>query len=304
MIIDFNKELSKLNKVRTGEVKEAQKLDHITLDEHFRFKKSSFDIFIGHANVGKTTTVLYLMLLQTLKHNTKWLVYSSENEPYGLIRKLIEFKLGMPINKIDEVTMQEQGDYINQHFKFIYSNDLYTYRELLTLAKHVKDAWKYEGFMIDPYNSLKMDRNVLKGISSHEYHYQAASELRIFCKENEVSIWLNMHCVTEALRRRHKDSHQFAGHPQPPMMSDVEGGGKFGNRADNFYYIHRYTQHESDWMYSMLHTRKIKDTDTGARPTNLDNPIRLKSVLNNVGFEIDGINLIKPSKVTQQEVPF
>ena len=95
MIIDFNKELSKLNKVRTGEIKEAQRLGHTTLDEHFRFKKNSFDIFIGHANVGKTTTVLYLMLLQTLKHNTKWLVYSSENEPYGLIRKLIEFKLGI-----------------------------------------------------------------------------------------------------------------------------------------------------------------------------------------------------------------
>ena len=304
MIVDFDKEIIKLNKVRTGEIREAQKLGHPMLDEHFRFKKSSFDIFIGHANVGKTTTVLYLMLLQTLKHKTKWLVFSSENEPHSLIRKLIEFKLGMPINKIEEHIMLEQSGFINDHFKFIFSNDLYTYKELLSLAKHVKNAWHYDGFMIDPYNSLKMDRNVLKGINSHEYHYEVASEFRIFCKENEISIWLNMHCVTEALRRKHKESHYYAGHPQPPMMSDVEGGGKFGNRADNFYCIHRYTQHESDWMLSMVHTRKIKDTDTGARPTNLDKPIRLKSIINNVGFEIEGVNLIKPSKIHQSEVPF
>lgn len=304
MIIDFNKELEKLNLVRTGKIKEGLKLGLPILDEHLRFKYGNFNVVLGHANVGKTTTILYLQLLFTLKHKIKWLVYSSENEAYTLIRKLVEFMTGLPINKIDEDIMQEKAIFINEHFKFIDASTPYTYKELLTLAGHIKDAWSYDGFMIDPYNSLNLDRNVLKGISEHNYHYEVTSEFRIFCKTRNVSIWLNVHAVTEALRKKHSASHFYAEHPIPPMASDAEGGGKFVNRADDFFVIHRYTQHPSDWMYSMIHTRKIKDTDTGSRPTPMDEPIKLKSILNNVGFEINGINLINKLEYKQQEVPF
>ena len=54
----------------------------------------------------------------------------------------------------------------------------------------------------------------------------------------------------------------------------------------------------------MIHTRKIKDTDTGSRPTPIDNPIRLRSIINNVGFEIDGKNLIKDKPSEKKELPF
>jgi len=304
MIIDFNKELIKLNKVRTGQIQEGLKLGLPSLDEHLRFKYGNFNIMLGHANVGKTTTVLYLMLLFSIKHKIRWLVYSSENEAYALIRKLVEFMCGLPINKIDEETMNTKGDFINEHFKFIDTQTPYTYKELLNLAGHIKNAWSYDGFMIDPYNSLNLDRKVLKGISEHNYHYECTTDMRIFCKQNNVSIWLNVHAVTEALRKKHKPTHYYAEHPIPPMASDAEGGGKFVNRADDFFCIHRYTQHPTDWMYSMIHTRKIKDTDTGSRPTPMDEPVRLKSVINNVGFSIDGVNLINKLEYKQQKAPF
>ena len=47
-----------------------------------------------------------------------------------------------------------------------------------------------------------------------------------------------------------------------------------------------------------------KDVDTGGRPTPLEDPIRLKSVINNVGFEINGKNLLDLPKRVQINIPF
>jgi len=48
------------------------------------------------------------------------------------------------------------------------------------------------------------------------------------------------------------------------------------NKADDFLTIHRITQHPTDWMITEVHVRKIKDTETGGRPTTLDNPIKFE----------------------------
>jgi hypothetical protein len=77
------------------------------------------------------------------------------------------------------------------------------------------------------------------------------------------------------------------------MASDVEGGGKFVNRADDFWVVHRYIQHPSDWMYTDIHVRKVKEVETGGKPTSLDEPIKLKSMKNNVGFELEGKSIVK-----------
>lgn len=304
MLINLEKTLDKLNKVRTGKTKEGLALGIKQIDEYLRFKPGNFNVILGHANVGKTTVVLYLMLLYTIKHKIRWLVFSSENEPHTLIKKLVEFMEVQPINLVKADSFQARVDFINNHFKFIESEAMYTYVDLLELAKAVKDAWDYQGFMVDPYNSLMKDRKILQGLSSHEYDYEATSAFRIFCKRNNISMWLNTHAATEALRKKHAKEEFFGGHPIPPMASDVEGGGKFVNRADDFLVIHRYTQHSSEWMFSHLHVRKVKDIDTGGRPTIMEEPIRLRSIKNNVGFEIGGVNYIKPEKPKKQELPF
>ena len=304
MLINFEEQINRLNKVKNGQIKEGYRLDIPQIDEYFRFKKSDFGVIMGHANVGKTSVVLYLMLLYSRKHDFRWLVFSSENEPHQLIKKIIEYIESKPINKIETDVFNARVKWVNEHFKFIEPDNLYTYKELLELAQHVKNAWSYDGFMIDPYNSLIKDRNILKGINSHEYDYQAASEMRIFCKKNNISIWLCAHAVTEALRKKHSSGHPYAEHPIPPMASDIEGGGKWINRVDFFAVIHRYLYHPQDWMYSHIHIRKVKDIDTGGRPTSLDEPIRLKSIINNVGFEVNHRNIIEPFNEKQTEVPF
>ena len=102
MLIDYTKELQHLDRIRKGEIKEGLSLGIPEIDEFFRFKKGNFNVILGQANVGKTSMALYLMVLYSLRHNIRWVVFSSENEPYSIIRKLMEYLLAEPINKMSE----------------------------------------------------------------------------------------------------------------------------------------------------------------------------------------------------------
>tara|TARA_E500000318_G_scaffold105680_1_gene112852 strand:+ start:1318 stop:2226 length:909 start_codon:yes stop_codon:yes gene_type:complete len=301
MLAEFDNEIQKIRDIRDKKIVEGIKLGVPEIDEYIRLKKGNFNVILGHANVGKTTIVLYLMLLYSIKHNCRWLIFSSENDPYTLIKKIIEFLEHKPINKIENTAFESRLNWINDHFKFVSNDEIYDWESLRDLAQAVKDVWSYDGFMIDPYNSLT--KKLTKGLNSHEYDYNVTTEMRMFCKKNRITLWLCAHAATEALRKKHSTAHEYYDLPIPPMASDIEGGGKFVNRADDFLVIHRYVQHPTDWMYTHLHIRKVKDIDTGGRPTPIDNPIKLKSIVNNVGFEINNVNLIEPPDREQKKLP-
>ncbi len=304
MIISYDNLKDKLNLIRTNQIQEGYKVGVEDIDKYLRFKPANFNIILGHSNVGKTTCVLFLMLLYTRRLGVKWLVFSSENEPHSIVRKLLEFQTLKPINNIEDKEFTEHLEFIENHFKIINADKLYNYRQIIELAQATKNAWDYQGFLIDPYNSLIKDPEIVRGIGSHEYDYQACTELRIFCKKNNITIWLNTHANTNALRMKHPIGHEYAGHPIVPLASDVEGGGKFVNRADDFICIHRYIQHQTDWMVSHIHVRKIKEIETGGQPTPLDEPIRLRSMRGNVGFKINGEKLIDIDLKDKNNLPF
>ena len=70
--------------------------------------------------------------------------------------------------------------------------------------------------------------------------------------------------------------------------ADIEGGGKWVNRCDNFAVLHRYTQHEDEWFITQVHIRKIKETSTGGKPTFIDKPV--KCVKYKQSFEVLNVN--------------
>lgn len=302
MLINFEKHLKKLNNIRAGKINEGLRLGIDRLDNHFRLVYGNLNFCLGHANTGKTHLVFYLMFLYSLKHNVRWLVFSSENEPYALIRKIIEFAEGKPINQIETEDFKKQYDWVFNHFKFIDTEKAYTYKDLLNVATAVKKAWDYQGFLIDPLNSLKKD--IPKNSNSYEYSYESLTDMRIFCKQHNITTWICIHAVTEALRKKHPQGHYYANQPIPPMASDSEMGGMSMNRADDFLIIHRYIYHETDWIYSNLYSAKVKNQELGYKPTPIDDPVKFRSILNNVGFEIDGKNLVTYSTKEQTNFKF
>jgi len=304
MLVKYSSLKHKLNLIRTNQIKESYKVGIDGIDKYIRFKPSNFNIILGHSNVGKTTCVLYLMLLYSRRLGVKWLVFSSENEPHSIVRKLLEFQCLKPLNKLTEEEFDKNIKFIEDRFKILDTSRLFNYRQIIELATSLKQAWDYQGLLIDPYNSLVKDPELVRGIGGHEYDYQACTEMRIFCKSNKVSIWLNTHANTNALRMKHPIGHEYAGHPIVPLASDVEGGGKFVNRADDFICIHRYLQHETEWMVSMIHVRKIKEIETGGQPTPLDDPIKMRSMPGNVGFSINGEKMLDTELKDKHDLPF
>ena len=193
MLINYTEHIDKLNDFRKGKTPEALKLGHKELDACFRFVAGNMNFILGHNNVGKTHFTFYLMLLYSLKHNIKWLVFSSENDPVQLIKKLIEFIEGKPINKIEEKDYENSREFVYNHFKFVDINRQYTYKELLELAVKIKEAWDYDGFLIDPINSLRKD---LRNTNGYEYSYECLTEIRIFCKKHNISFQNYLPAIT------------------------------------------------------------------------------------------------------------
>lgn len=275
----------KILDVKYGRVKEGLGIGVQGIDEYLRFKQGNFNLLIGHANTGKTTVICYLFVVWAIKHKLRFLIWSSENTPQSIVRKIIEFKMGLPIQKATDSQIAESISWCDKHFKVIDVEDLYNYKQLIKEAQAIKEAWNYHGLLVDPYNSLSKDYTLLKAVGGHEYDYQVASEFRMFAKNNNITVFLNAHGVTEALRRTHPPNHDYGSLSKPLSMADVEGGGKWGNRADDVICIHRYTSHPTEWMYSNLYVLKVKENETGGRPTPHEEPIRLKMKVNNTGFE-------------------
>ena len=55
-------------------------------------------------------------------------------------------------------------------------------------------------------------------------------------------------------------------------------------------------------MYSDIHVRKIKEVETGGRPTPIEEPIRLRMVRNNVGFEFLGVDILHSNNTNVNEL--
>tara|TARA_R110000822_G_scaffold401_15_gene1853 strand:+ start:5608 stop:7407 length:1800 start_codon:yes stop_codon:yes gene_type:complete len=237
------------------------------LDEFFRYKKE-FLIMNGHSNVGKTTMALYMMVNSAIRHKWKWVVYSSENRTASLKMTLMQFATNRKIGDMTYDQRKASYKWVNEHFTVISNNQVYSYSDIIIFLEKIIRQQSADAVFIDPYNSLKLE---MSNVNSHEYHYEAASQFLTFSKANNVAVWLNMHAVTEAQRRKGDD-----GLPIAPFAEDTEGGGKFVNRADCFLTIHRkiqaldhQTRKTTEW-----HVRKVREVETGGAPTPLSAPIR------------------------------
>lgn len=249
------------------------------LDEYFRYKKE-FVVINGHSNVGKTTTMLYLIANSAVRHDWKWVIYSSENRTSSVKMSLMQFAMDKKVADMTFLERKQAYKWVGDHFIIINNNQIYGYADLILFFEKILNQQPIDAVFIDPYNSLKLDmRNT--GISTHDYHYEAASEFLTFTKTNNIAVWVNAHAVTEAQRRKGPD-----GLPVAPYAEDTEGGGKFVNRADCFMTIHRKVQAMDPEIRKMseLHVRKVRDVETGGKPTPLEDPYCVMMNLSHTGF--------------------
>ena len=250
------------------------------LDKHFLFKRD-FTIINGISNIGKSTFALYMIVSSAVQHNWRWIIYSAENRTAAVKMKLIQFAANMEIKEMNSSDLKKAYQWVNEHFTIISNKNTYSYTDLMIFAEKLIRQGNYDGYFIDPYNSLKIQMSSGTPLSTHDYHYEAASEFLTFTQSHNMALWLSTHAITEAQRRKGMD-----GLPQAPFAEDTEGGGKFVNKSDNFLTFHRKIQHpESDMRRTVeLHVRKVRETESGGEPTSLDFPVLFEMNRLNTGF--------------------
>lgn len=270
-----------LQQVKDGTLPQGLTTGMPSLDKYFLFKEGNLVIDNGHDNVGKSIVVWYLGLISAMYHGWNWVIFSSENSLGSFMRKMISFYWGKPISGDYAMTQTEYNTakaFIEKHFFLIKAEEeLYNYKDIIILTKKMNDKLKQQNnkihaSLIDPYNSLKIDLSGFSKLSTHEYHYEALSEIKQSGKADNIGYWLNNHAVTVALRAKDGDKK----YPLAPQKADTEGGGKFSNKADDFITYHRLTQHPEHWNITEIHVRKIKETETGGKVTPFDEPVKLE----------------------------
>ena len=260
-----------------------------SLDDKLRFKKGNLVVMAGHANVGKTLSIMYYFVCLAIKHNLKFVIFSSENEIGSVKDDILTLYNQQKVENLDDTDFMHSNMWLNEHFKFFNADGFFVQnKRLMNFRDILKECneldFDFDGLVIDPYNSLGRCDDI--GGSRHEYDYTVMAEMRIWCKTTKKTAYILAHGNTEALRKTHPKGHDYEGHSIPLVPADIEGGGKFVNRCDDFVVIHRYTQHKHEFMKTEWHVVKVKNTKTGGRPTFKENPIILEAKKDLLGFRV------------------
>ena len=283
---DKEKDREEIRKFIKGDIDWGLKTGHKKFDEHFRFKKGTTNIILGHANVGKSYFSWWLMTLAAVLHGWKWIVYSSENRASQIKRTIASFKAGKNVKDMNLGEATPHLDWVDEMFEFIRIDEFYSGTDLIDFSSALCSEVDFDGVLVDPYNSLSIDPDLWRncGGNRHEYDYAIASKFNSLALHKELCILIGTHAVTEALRRKHRSGQyatmtdeRYVGQPMPPDSPDIEGGGKFVNKVTGFFMVvHRYIFDEQDRGVTKVEIKKTKLEETGGKNTTMESPVEFK----------------------------
>lgn len=266
------------------------------VDDYFRFKQGSFNMILGHDNMGKTYWRTWYYLVLSVLYDYRWCIWTGENKAGQVVRDLITFYSGKRLKDLSESEIYRYKDQILHWFSFVDNKKTYKYSELLKIF----EADNYNGCLIDPYTGL--DRKY-----GHSDNYDFLNCTREWVNANNKTIDVCTHPSSASGRNQgmFPAGHVWEGHLKEPYKADVEGGKPFANRCDDFYIIHRLPKHPEMKTYTLVHVDKIKETETGGQQTQKDLPVMFE-FNNGLGFTIEGINPInkkfEPKVEPKQEI--
>lgn len=283
-----------LKDYKDGKIEKGATIGIKSSDDFIRFNKGSFNMILGHDNVGKTYWRLWYYLVLSVQHNYTWTVWTGENKPGQVVRDLVKALLNKPMEACSKWEVIEASQKIANWFTFVTNKKLHKYKDLLNIFEDQNTT----GCIIDPYTGL--DRKF-----GHSDNYEFLNTSREWVNRTNITLDVCTHPATASGRAAamYPQGHIWEGCLRAPYKADIEGGKPFGNRADDFYIVHRLTDHASMFTKTMVTVNKVKDTELGGKPTVKDEPVFF-DYNNGCGFTIDGYNPIFEKEEVKTDINY
>ena len=275
-------------------------------DEHFRWKEETINGFFGIDNIGKTTAYIFLNSCMAKRHGKKSLLILKENKARIFRYKIMEMYAGNPLYRCSERLKKEAKEFAYDHFDIfddIPASRLRT-ENFIDRVDKLLDRENYFRMFIDPYNGIQH-------VQLPESNYAFLDSLREMAKTYRLGIDISMHISTDKARNHvHKKgdtTHLLFEHsdiaPMPlenqlkiPRRNFVEGGQPIANKLDDIIVFHRYTKHRELRNYTFINVGKIKEEETGGKPT-FEYPLWFRKEPGSMYFvDSDGINPLLKQK--------
>ncbi|MCP4103840.1 MAG: toprim domain-containing protein [Lentisphaerae bacterium] len=193
------------------------------MNEHCRLVQGGLYVITGIPQSGKSEWIENVMCKSNINHNWKWAIFSPEYYPLeNMAVKLLEKYYGQEYTKMSQQTrMKGMATFIKNIFPIKPSeDDLMGVDSLMEILKQLVFRYGIKGFILDPYNEVKVDSSV----SETQFINDFLTRIRNFGKKYGVAM-----CVVAHPTKMQKDSK---GNYPVPTPYDISGSANWRNKAD------------------------------------------------------------------------
>jgi hypothetical protein len=229
----------------------------------FSWKKGMSYLFTGTPNTGKTTMVLFLYLIMSLRHGYKWCIWSPEMEDSYLDHGSIEYHSKDLIytlmwtmagvtpydfyskkhgtNLMSDEEKRTAYNWVVDHFKYIHLGDR-TPAGIMEGFVEINDKYKVDGFLLDPWKSVKQNMDKRSDLWLED----ALMDFKTFSLETNSIMTFVVH------PKSMRDYREADGNFRVITPMDLNGGAAWNNSMDVIISLRRMAD-RTEW-----HSHKIR----------------------------------------------
>jgi len=240
------------------------------LNKKFGWMKTFVNCWTGNPNVGKSTFVLFLMVLKSKIDGWKWAVYSPEMissrklngkvlvGAMELIDELVFMITGQNpylhkvkdegLKQMDIALYVETMQWIEDHFIFFNLKER-TDISLIEHAKFLSKEFGIDGILLDPWKNI--------GVNGSEGAYTKDDILhRVFSNIKEVATYENISFNIVAHPKSVQNAKNADGSYKVVTPQDLAGGAAWNNSMDGIYSLYRPDEHTNPndpgvWFFNL-----------------------------------------------------
>ena len=231
-----------------------------SMDKRFKWKNGEITCLTGIGNMGKSSLLKQLLLLQVVCEGAKIAIFAPEDFPaHEYYHELVEMYIGTyctpaSYNKPSEEYYLAVYDYVSEHFFFVYPKDVdptpsYIKERFLELIIKRKATF----CIVDPFNQLHEEGND----SIDKYLKNVLTDFLRFARDNKQNFLIVAHPNGTGFKKN--DDGDFVR----PDVNNIAGGPMWNNKMDNVLVYHRpYAKSQPDNTACEFESLKIRRTKT------------------------------------------